>query len=96
MPYKFKTTFWSDFTIADAFGVAAIKDTFKRMFNEWRDDVEYLAELAIVTNWKCWKHYEAGNEEVSRLYNDLYYEVRDWAYDNLKGDDLEYYWRMTD
>ena len=32
----FTTTFWQDFSIADAFGVAAIKDTFKRAFAEWK------------------------------------------------------------
>ena len=26
--YEMKTTFWNDFTIADAFGINAIKDTF--------------------------------------------------------------------
>ena len=33
--YETFTTFWQDFTIADRFGVSAIKDTFKRAFNEW-------------------------------------------------------------
>lgn len=27
MAYKMKTTFWADFTIADAYGDKAIKDT---------------------------------------------------------------------
>jgi len=32
MDYEFKTTFWMDFTIADAFGLDAVRDTFKRSF----------------------------------------------------------------
>jgi len=46
--YELKTTFWDDFTIADAFGVDAIKDTFERAFNEWRNNVAYVTELAMV------------------------------------------------
>ena len=34
--YVLTTTFWEDFSIADRFGEAAIKDTFKRAFNEWK------------------------------------------------------------
>lgn len=96
MGYEFKTTFWNDFTIADAFGVGAVKDTFKRAFNEWCDDAVYVTELAIVTNWKCWQHWERGNRELEELYSDMYYKVRDWAIENLEGEELEYYWRMTD
>ena len=38
MSYEFKTTFWMDFTIADKFGIEAVKDTFKRAFSEWKTD----------------------------------------------------------
>ena len=34
--YEEKTTFWDDFSIADAFGMVAIKDTYRRAFNEWK------------------------------------------------------------
>lgn len=93
---EFKTTFWQDFTIADCFGLAAVKDTFNRAFREWRDDVEYLTELSIVLNWRLWRHYGAGNDDYARLYNDLWLKVHNYAYDHLTGDDLTYYWRMTD
>lgn len=36
--YEMQTTFWQDFTIADAFGIDAIKDTFNRAFKEWKDN----------------------------------------------------------
>lgn len=94
--YKFKTTFWSDFTISEAFGDDAIKDTFNRAFNEWKTDVVYVTELAIVMNWKCWHWYDNNNQERSKLYADYYYQVRDWALDNLKGKDLKYYLDNTD
>ena len=96
MDYEFKTTFWQDFTIADCFGIDAVKDTFKRAFKEWRNDVVYVTELSLVLNWKCWQHYENGDKELSRLYSDLYYAVDGWCYANLKDDDLVYYWKTTD
>ena len=40
--YETKTTFWEDFTIADAFGVDAINDTFKRSFDGWKNNVEHV------------------------------------------------------
>lgn len=94
--YEFKTTFWMDFSIADRFGKEAVQDTFDRAFKEWRSDVEYVTELAIVTNWKCWEHWEKGDSSLGVLYHDLYYKVRDWCLDNLKGDDLRYYLTTTD
>ena len=35
--YKPITTFWTDFSIAENFGVAAIIDTCKRALCEWND-----------------------------------------------------------
>ena len=34
--YNTLTTFWDDFSIADSFGISAIKDTYKRAFEEWK------------------------------------------------------------
>ena len=94
--YQFKTTFWMDFTIAEHFGIEAVKDTFRRAFGEWKSDVVYITELALVMNWKCWDKWEKGDEELGRYYSDRYYEVREWCLDNLEGDDLRYYFETTD
>lgn len=96
MNYKFKTTFWQDFTIADAFGDKAIKDTFNRAFKEWKTNHVYVTELSLVMNWKCWYWYDKNNLERSKLYADYYYQVHDWCLDNLKGKELEYYIKTTD
>lgn len=96
MSYKFQTTFWQDFSIADAFGNDAIKDTFNRAFKEWKTDLVYVTELAIVMNWKCWFWYDKNDHERSKLYADYYYQVHEWCLDNLKGKDLEYYIKTTD
>lgn len=93
--YKPKTTFYTDFSIADKYGIDAIKDTYNRAFKEWQKDVEYITELVMVLNWKIAEHYESNNE-LAELYNDLYYELDEWCINNLKGDDLKYYYQTTD
>ena len=94
--YECKTTFWDDFSIADKFGRFGIIDTFKRAFKAWKSNIEYLTELVMVLNWKCWAFYEKGDQETSMLYQQLYEKADAWCMDNLKGDDLNYYLRTTD
>ena len=96
MSYEFKTTFWMDFTIADKFGIEAVKDTFKRAFSEWKTDYIYLTELTLVINWNCWQHYEKNNIEISKLYSEYYYQLREYCLDNLKGKELEYFIKTLD
>lgn len=93
---EFKTTFWMDFSIADAFGESAVRDTYKRAFNEWKNNVEYVTELVIVLNWKIWQHYEKQNEALTKVYDELWKEADAWCMDNLKGDDLTYFLKTTD
>lgn len=93
--YETFTTFWQDFTIADRFGASAIKDTFKRAFNEWKSDYKYLTELVMVLNWKIWQHYET-NDKYAELYNELWSEADLYAMENLKGDEAAYFFRATD
>ena len=95
--YKFKTTFWQDFTIADAFGVDAIQDTYDRAFADWRNNTEYLTELVLVLNWKIWQHYEIDDhEEIAKLYNYLWEKLDKYCTNNLKGEDLKYFLEVTD
>lgn len=94
--YKPKTTFYMDFSIADRFGAAAIKDTYLRAFRSWKNNVEYLTELVMVLNWKTWEHHDAGNARYVELYSELYYAADDWARENLTGDDLMYYYNTLD
>ena len=93
--YEPKTTFYEDFSIADWFGARAVKDTFRRAFGEWKDDVVYLTELVMALNWKIWEHYE-NNEPLARVYNELWTKADAYAVEHLKGDDLAYFYRTTD
>lgn len=84
-----------DFSIADAFGAEAVKDTFKRSFRDWKSNHIYLTELVMVLNHKIWQHYER-NETLARVYNALWEQADQWALDNLKDKELEYYVRTLD
>lgn len=93
--YEEKTTFWMDFSIADRFGLDAIKDTYKRAFREWNYNAKYIVELCMVLNWKIWQYYET-NEPIARLYDSLWRELDNWCFENLKGEDLSYFLRVRD
>lgn len=93
--YEPKTTFWEDFSIADNFGVSAIKDTYKNAFKYWKNDYIYLTELVLVLNHKIWQWYEK-NDDYAYLYNDLWKKTNDFACDNLKGEELKYFYSVID
>ena len=93
--YKPITTFWDDFSIADKFGIEAIKDTYNRAFKEWKHDYKYLTELVMVLNHKIWQWYET-NDNYAKLYNTLWEQADTYAIENLKGEELSYYYEVTD
>ena len=95
MGYETITTFFDDFTIADKFGVSAIKDTYNRCFDEWKNNYKYLTELVMVLNWKIWENYE-HNKEYAKVYNDLWSKADEYACENLKGEEASYFFRVTD
>lgn len=93
--YKPITTFYQDFSIADCFGIDAIKDTYNRVFNEWKDNYKYLTELVMVLNWKIFEHYE-NNNEYAIIYDILWKQADSYAIENLKENEVEYYYEITD
>ena len=93
--YKPKTTFWDAFTIAEAFGLKEIRETYNRAFEEWKSNTEYITELVMVLNWKIFQHHERDDEKA-KLYNELWSKTDAYCMDNLKGDDLTYFIRATD
>lgn len=93
--YEFKTTFWTDFSIADRYGIPAIKDTYSRAFEEWKDNYIYLTELVMVLNWKIWQWYE-NREEFAEVYNELWEMADSYAMENLHGEEMNYFITTTD
>lgn len=93
--YEMQTTFLQDFAIADRFGPEAVKDTFKRAFNEWKNNYVYLTELVIALNLGIWKWYET-NEPLAWVYSDLWEKADEYACTHLKGEELAFFYRVTD
>ena len=89
-------TFFMDFSIADVFGANAVKDTFNRAFKEWKDNYKMLTALVITLNHKIWQHYEAENNELALVYDKLWKEADQYAFDTLKDDELKYFIEVTD
>lgn len=94
--YKMKTTFFSDFAIANRFGKKAIIETYQTSFNSFKDDVVYMMELTFVLNINCWEKYHEGDLAMSKVYEELYYECYDKCLDNFKGEDIKKYLDFLD
>ena len=93
--YKPFTTFYEDFSIADMFGAAAIKDTYKRALKEWKSDYKYITELVMVLNWKIFEHYQS-NKAYAEVYDALWREADEWVGTHFDTEALSYYYRTTD
>ena len=93
--YKRCSTFAADFAIADYFGIKAVKDTFNRAFNEWKDNSHMMTEMALVLNHNIWRYYEI-DPELARTYEECWKKADNYCIENYKGDDLDWYYQVTD
>lgn len=82
--YERFTTFSSDLTIAELMGgQKAIEETFNRVVKEWKDDVKYFTEFTMALNIKAWESHERGNDTLTNIYSQLYYNAREFALDTF-------------
>ena len=93
--YKMQTTFFQDFAIADKFGIKAIDETFNISFNNYKDNLIYITELAIVMSNKSCEWYGRDEERMQR-YADYYHHVDEWCMKRFKGAELKFYLDTTD
>lgn len=92
------TTFTQDFMIAEAFGLAAIKDTYNRAFVGWKTSYKYLTELCMTLNHRIhhWYYKTGENDERTVLYNNLWNKLMEWCRGNLKGEELQFFEAVLD
>lgn len=90
------STFYADFSVADAYGEDAIKDTYKRAFNEWNGNAKMFTELVAALNHKIWFWFEIGVEEYAKLYDNLWKKADKFGCDNFKGDDATHFYQVLD
>lgn len=93
--YKPHTTFYTDFSMAEPFGITAITETYNTVFNDSKSNIVYLTELVMVLNWKIWEHCET-NPTLSRFYQSMWEKTDAYCMENLTGDDMSYFLRTTD
>lgn len=94
--YDVQTTFYSDFTIADYYGVDAVKDTYENAFKSWKSNIVYLTELVLVLNHKIWEHHHHNNSGLMAAYDTLWKKADEWCMNNLNDEDIQYYLKITD
>ena len=95
--YKPMTTFFADFSIGEfVSGEEGIRDTYKRAFNSWKNDIKYITEMCMVLNHKIWEWYGRKNYALSGVYDELWKKCAAYIESNFKGEDLSYYYRTID
>lgn len=93
--YEPKTTFFSDLSIAECFGHKAIQETYDRVLKEYKTDIVYITEFVMCLNHKIWQLHKL-DEPTAKLYDNLWRNSVDFVYKNFKGEDLTYYFSITD
>ena len=99
--YKPFTTFFYDFSIAEFMSrESGVRDAYKRAFEGWKTDIKYMTELCMVLNHKIWewhdKHGDLGNVELAYVYNELWQDCAEYIETHFEGEELAYYYRVTD
>ena len=107
MGYERISTFYGDLSIAEFLGEDSIRDTYKRVMNEWMGNVKYITEFIMCLNHKIWELYE-GNQllgwskgyanAIARLYNELWEDAEQKFFDRYQNDSeaMDYYYRVMD
>jgi hypothetical protein len=90
-----KTTFFSDLSIAEVYGVNAVKDTYNRVMKEWGNNLEFMCEWVVSLNQKIWQHVNR-NQNLARVYDELWQSADNYCRKHFKGDELKYYYRYID
>ena len=81
-------TFMSDLSVAEWIkGFNGVLEYVTKAANEWKDNERAMAEFVLSVNWKAWEMNARKKRNWSIFYSQLYYVVRDLAYDYYEGDD---------
>ena len=83
------------FNIADKVGTQSVKETFKRAFENWKNNPVLMTELTIVLNHKLWEHFQKKDKEFAQTYSELWKECDDWCCHHLQGADLDYFYQTA-
>ena len=95
LDYKFESTFWEEFSIAENYGRDAVKEHYDLVFSQWKDNIKFLTELVLVLNLKLFIWFKV-DDDLGKMYEDLYVDADAYALSSFEGDDLHYYLSTLD
>ena len=95
LDYKFESTFWEEFSIAEDYGSEGVRDHWNLVFEQWKGNIKYLTELVLVLNLKLFIWFKV-DDDLGKMYEQLWMETDGYALETLKGDDLHYYLHTLD
>lgn len=95
LDYKFESSFWEEFSIAENYGGDAVRKHYDLVFSQWKDNLKFLTELVLVLNIKIFIWYGV-DDSIGKMYDQLWKETDGYALDTLKGEDLHYYLSTID
>ena len=92
-----KTTFFSDLSIAELFGVDSIQDTYARVMKEWINNLVFITEFIACLGVKA-SQWAGKNESLCGAYSHLYAIGCDQFYKHYANneDAKSYFFEMTD
>lgn len=90
-----KTTFWEDFRQQSDLAFQLFRTRSIVLSKSGKEDYEFLTELVLVLNHKIWQYHEK-RPEFAELYNTLWEQTDQYAMENLKDEELSYFFDVTD
>ena len=93
--FHFESTFWEEFSIADGYGPDGIREHYDLVFSQWKDNIKFLTELVLVLNLKLFIWFKV-DDDLGKMYEDLYVDADAYALSSFEGDDLHYYLHTLD
>lgn len=85
---------------AECYGKNKIEEWAKDQYEAISSDVRAMAAFVTVLNHKCWYWFDKGNEELSKIYSDLYYKYNDlewnWLEAHGTSDEKSWYFDTLD
>lgn len=95
-PLPCEYTFYGDFQLGENFGgKKGVEDTYKLVKEGWSDNPAAWGEVVCALNWRLWDLYET-DEDMARLYQDLWEKAQDFGYATFKGEDATTFFRKVD
>ena len=95
LDYKFESSFWEEFSIAEDYGAEGVKEHYKVVFDQWKGNLKYLTELVLVLNWKI-STWFGVDDTIGKTYDELLRDADVYALNTLKGEDLHSYLSTLD